>query len=249
MFTSAADRERFVTEAEAWVSLGLHPNVWRLLPRPHGGRPSRVFAQYVTGGSLQERLHDRRLYRGGRVGRLTRIMDVAVQTARGLAQAHGRGLVHQDVKPDDVLFDDHGQDLTAKVADFGPARAQAATGARPEGERPSDRTLLVPTAGLTPVFASPEQPVRKALGRCSDTCSFAVSVLQMFTGGVDRTTGSAAGEVLTAYRADGPRRRGLRTPWPACSGGAWSRTRPVPPDGGRRRRLAGARRPGPDHRL
>ncbi|EFE79217.1 protein kinase [Streptomyces filamentosus] len=209
LFTSAADRERFVTEAETWVSLGLHPNVCGCYyVRTMGGIP-RVFAEYVTGGSLQEWIHDRRLYRGTRRKALARIMDVAIQTAWGLAHAHDRGLVHQDVKPDNVLLDDHGQDLTAKVTDFGLARAQAATGTRPEGERPSDRTLLVPTAGLTPVFASPEQLARKALGRRSDIYSFAVSVLQMFTGGVDWTIGSAAGEVLTAYRADGPRRRGL----------------------------------------
>ncbi|MGW1295414.1 protein kinase domain-containing protein [Streptomyces sp. NPDC002533] len=206
LFRSAADRERFVTEAETWVSLGLHPNVCSCYyVRTMGGIP-RVFAEYVSGGSLQEWIHDRRLYRGTRRKALARIMDVAIQTARGLAHAHDRGLVHQDVKPDNVLLDDHGQDLTAKVTDFGLARARATASG---GELSSVRTELVPTAGLTPVYASPEQLARKALGPRSDIYSFAVTVLQMFTGGVHWTVGSAAGDALTAHRAHGPKERGL----------------------------------------
>ncbi|APS17834.1 hypothetical protein TK78_01950 [Streptomyces sp. Tue 6075] len=68
LFTSAADRERFVTAAETRVSLGLHPNVRACsYVRTMGGLP-RVFAEYVTGWSLHERLHDRRPYRGAPEG-------------------------------------------------------------------------------------------------------------------------------------------------------------------------------------
>ncbi len=210
LFTSAADRERFVNEAETWVSLGLHPNVCSCFyVRTMGGIP-RVFAEYVPGGSLREWIDDRRLYQGGHQEALARITDVAIQVAWGLAHAHDRGLVHQDMKPDNVLLDGYGpQDLTAKVTDFGLARAQATAGTRPEGGRPSDRTVLVPTGGMTRAYASPEQLAGKALGRRSDIYSFAVSVLEMFTGGVNWMIGSVAGEVLTACRTDGPEEDGL----------------------------------------
>lgn len=210
LFTSAADRERFVDEAETWVSLGLHPNVCSChYVRTMGGIP-RVFAEYVPGGSLREWIDDRRLYQGGRQEALARIMDVAIQVAWGLTHAHDRGLVHQDVKPDNILLDGYGsQDLAAKVTDFGLARARATAGTRSEGDRPSDRTVMVPTGGMTRAYASPEQLAGKSLGRRSDIYSFAVAVLEMFTGGVNWMIGSVAGEVLTAYRADGPEEDGL----------------------------------------
>ncbi|MGW7342576.1 WD40 repeat domain-containing serine/threonine protein kinase [Streptomyces sp. NPDC054854] len=210
LFTSAVDRERFVNEAETWVSLGLHPNVCSCYyVRTMGGIP-RVFAEYVPGGSLREWIDDRRLYQGGHQEALARIMDVAIQVAWGLAHAHDRGLVHQDVKPDNVLLDGHGpQDLAAKVTDFGLARARAAAGTQSGGDRPSDRTVMVPTGGMTRAYASPEQLAGKALGRRSDIYSFAVSILEMFTGGVNWMIGSVAGEVLTAYRAGGPEEDGL----------------------------------------
>ncbi|WP_327350497.1 WD40 repeat domain-containing serine/threonine protein kinase [Streptomyces sp. NBC_01304] len=209
-FTSAADRERFITEAETWVSLGLHPNVCSCYyVRTMGGIP-RVFAEYVAGGSLREWINDRRLYEGGRQEALARILDVSIQVAWGLEHAHGRGLVHQDVKPDNVLIDgDDPQDLMAKVSDFGLARAQATARMRPEGGNASDKTIMVPTGGMTRAYASPEQLAGQALGRRSDIYSFAVSVLEMFTGGVTWMIGSAAGEVLAVYRAGGPEEDGL----------------------------------------
>ncbi|WP_435972846.1 protein kinase domain-containing protein [Streptomyces sp. Qhu_M48] len=210
LFTGAVDRERFVDEAETWVSLGLHPNVCSCYyVRTMGGVP-RVFAEYVPGGSLREWIDDRRLYQGGRQKALARIMDVAIQVSWGLAHAHDRGLVHQDVKPDNILLDgDVSQDLAAKVTDFGLARARATAGTRSAGDSSSDRTVRVPTGGMTRAYASPEQLAGRALGRRSDIYSFAVSVLEMFTGGVTWMIGSVAGEVLTAYRAGGPEDDGL----------------------------------------
>ncbi|MDG4857657.1 protein kinase [Streptomyces sp. T-3] len=210
-FRSAADRERFTTEAETWVSLGLHPNVCSCYyVRTMGGIP-RVFAEYVPGGSLREWINDRRLYGGGRQEALTRILDLAIQVAWGLEHAHSRRLVHQDVKPGNILIEgDSPQELTAKVTDFGLARAQATARRWVEGgDRSSHKTVMVPTGGMTRAYASPEQLAGQALGRRSDVYSFAVSVLEMFTGGVTWMVGSAAREVLAAYRAAGPEEDGL----------------------------------------
>lgn len=83
LFRTAADQDRFTAEAEIWVSLGLHPNVCGChYVRVLDGLP-RVFAEYVTGGSLRDWIGDRRLYAGGRTTALGRILDVAVQCARG----------------------------------------------------------------------------------------------------------------------------------------------------------------------
>ncbi|MGW2778663.1 protein kinase domain-containing protein [Streptomyces olivaceoviridis] len=212
LFRDEADQERFVREAETWVGLELHPHLCGChYVRTIGGVP-RVFAEYVDGGSLRESIDDGRLYQGARDEVVGRILDIAVQVARGLAHAHLSGVVHQDVKPGNVLLDRRG---TAKITDFGLARARH-FGTRPT---PSDRvadgaalggaaldaaTLLVTHGGMTPAYASPEQVRGAPLSRRTDVWSFAVSVLEMFTGAVTWGVGSAAGAALAAYRLSPP---------------------------------------------
>jgi serine/threonine protein kinase len=74
-------REQFVEEAEAWVSLGLHPNLCCChYVRRLDGLPM-VFAEYVPGGSLRSWITDGRLYEGTADEVLRRVLDVAVQFA------------------------------------------------------------------------------------------------------------------------------------------------------------------------
>ena len=80
-----------------------------------------VFAEYVAGGSLHDWIVDRKLTR------LEDILDVAIQFAWGLDAVHEAGLVHQDVKPGNVLLTPNG---VVKVTDFGLARVHAAWPAR-----------------------------------------------------------------------------------------------------------------------
>ena len=209
LFASAADQERFVAEAEAWVSLGLHPNICAChYVRVLGGIP-RVFAEYVEGGSLREWIDDGRLYAGRGSQATARILDLAIQTAWGLHHAHERGLVHQDVKPANVLIA-VGADgtLTAKVTDFGLARARASVAPTLGSDAAAVAgapgvSVLVPSGGLTRAYASPEQTEGRPLGRRSDIFSFAASVLELFTGGVVWMFGPAAGEALAAIRTEG----------------------------------------------
>uniref|UniRef100_A0AAU2UZP4 Protein kinase n=1 Tax=Streptomyces sp. NBC_00003 TaxID=2903608 RepID=A0AAU2UZP4_9ACTN len=192
LFQTPEQRRLFIREAETWVSVGLHPHVCGChYVRVLGGVP-RVFAEYVPGGSLRAWIRDRRLYAGGPAQALARILDLAVQTAWGLQHAHERGLVHQDVKPANVLLDTDG---TAKVTDFGIARARVAGG----GE-------LVPGGGMTMAYASPEQAAGAPLSRRTDIYSFAVSVFEMFTGEVSWLMGPVVGESLTAFRTGSPGR-------------------------------------------
>ncbi|WP_338693448.1 protein kinase [Streptomyces sp. Q6] len=201
-------REQFVAEAETWVSLGLHPHVCTChYVRTLDGVP-RVFAEYVHGGSLGDWIRDRRLYRGDARDALARVLDVAVQCAWGLAHAHSHGLVHQDVKPANVLIGTAGEHgITAKVTDFGLARARAAAfDESTDDAAPDDESVLVSFGGLTRAYASPEQFDRAPLGRRTDVYSYAVSLLEMFTGALTWRVGVAAAEALDAYLAQPARR-------------------------------------------
>lgn len=198
-------RASILRETEAWASLGLHPHVvtchYAILV---DGVPW-IFAELVEGGSLADWIEDRRLYAGPEP--LARVLQVATQVALGLDHAHERGLVHQDVKPANVLMTPDG---VAKVTDFGLARgAGLHDDADGEGEGVAvgggKRTLVGRFAGMTPAYASPEQAAASALRaaasmtRRTDVWSWACAVLEMFAGAHTWGLGPRAGAGLAAY--------------------------------------------------
>src|SRR5204863_2813314 len=105
--------ERFRHEARAVAALS-HPNIVTVIDRgEHEGRQFIVF-EYVDGENLK-RLIERR-----GPAPVATALELAIQIARGLSFAHQQGLVHRDVKPQNVLLNGDGQ---AKVTDFGIARS------------------------------------------------------------------------------------------------------------------------------
>ena len=105
--------ERFRREARAAASLS-HPNIATVIDRgEHEGRQFIVF-EYVDGGSLKELIERRG------AAPVATALELAMQIAKGLSFAHQQGLIHRDVKPQNVLMNGDGQ---AKVTDFGIARS------------------------------------------------------------------------------------------------------------------------------
>ncbi|MBF8185386.1 protein kinase [Nonomuraea sp. K274] len=204
----------FEAEAATWVGLGEHPHTVNCVyVRRLDGVP-RVFAEWLDGGSLAEAVRDGHLYAGGPREALRRILDIAVQTAWGLRHAHRHGIVHQDVKPANVLLAGDG---TAKITDFGLARARAAAG---EGTVvPQGASVLAGYGGMTPAYCSPEQAEAAAwsedsgrpradLTRATDTWSWALTVLEMFAGHPPCRYGQTAAEVFAAFVSAGPSAEG-----------------------------------------
>ncbi len=174
----------FHSECSVWSDIGLHPYVASCYySRAIEGLPC-VIAEYCPGGSLQDAMTTRSIYRGEEENCLARLLSISASTAWGLARAHESGLIHCDVKPGNMLLTDHG---TAKIADFGLAVAF----------RPSQ--LDAKAAGLTVVFASPEQIRGEPLTPVADVWSWAASMLAIFTGGVTWESGAACGAVLAEF--------------------------------------------------
>ncbi|MCI0407321.1 MAG: serine/threonine-protein kinase, partial [Acidobacteria bacterium] len=186
-FRDEASQRNFLSELQTWLDLPEHPHLLACRFFRTVGDELAIFAEYVEGGSLEAWIAERRLTQ------LEPILDVAIQFAWGLHAAHELGLVHQDVKPGNVLMSPDG---VAKVSDFGLARARAAAGERDAGSRQS---VLLSCGGMTEAYCSPEQAAYHPLSRKTDIWSFGVSVLEMFTGGVTWKGGMIAGEVLESY--------------------------------------------------
>ena len=178
----------FVREAQTWVGLGAHPHVVSCyFVRQIDGLP-RVFAEYVPGGSLADWLAAER-------PRLRRVLDVAIQMSWGLAHAHAAGLVHQDVKPANVMMTPTG---VAKLTDFGLARARSL----------ADGTVAA-TGACTPMYAAPEQLEHRPLTTACDVFAWAVTVVEMLVGSAGWSLGPGAPEVWRAHLAET-----ASEPWP-----------------------------------
>ena len=156
--------ERFRREALGVASLS-HPNVVQVYDRgvSEDGR-YYIAMEYVPGGTLKDRI-----VRHGPLPPDT-ALAVAVQAAEALGAAHERGLIHRDVKPQNVLVTASGD---VKVADFGIARAAAA-------DVISATSVVLGTAR----YMSPEQAMGREVGPPSDLYSLGVVLYEMLTGEV-----------------------------------------------------------------
>jgi len=156
--------QRFRSEARAVAQLA-HPNIVTVIDRGEDAGCQFIVFEYVDGENLKELVA-----RNGRLP-VRRAVELAIAVADGLAFAHQQGLVHRDVKPQNVLLSGEGE---VKVTDFGIARSlEAEHGVTQTG------TVLG-----TSNYLSPEQAGGKPVTPATDVYSLGVVLWELLTGDV-----------------------------------------------------------------
>jgi serine/threonine protein kinase len=181
-------RERFQREAQAIAALN-HPHICTLHEiGDDDGRPYLVL-ELLEGETLRARL------RRGAVP-TEQLTDWGAQVADALDAAHRKGVLHRDLKPDNIWVGPGGH---LKVLDFGLARLDT-----PDTAAPEDKTLTSPgmTLGTIP-YMSPEQARGEALDARSDLFSFGAVFYEMATGRAAFPAKSAI-EVMAAILKENP---------------------------------------------
>ncbi len=164
--------KRFELEAKAASRL-VHPNTITVYDFGREGELLYIVMELLQGGSLEELI--------SQSGQLDpeRASLIAIQVCKSLAEAHSKGIVHRDIKPDNIFLQaiEAERDLV-KVLDFGVAKLR---------DRGGMQDVTLTQAGIifgTPKYMSPEQAKAKTLDGRTDLYSLGVVIYEMLMGDV-----------------------------------------------------------------
>ncbi|NNE99345.1 MAG: protein kinase, partial [Pyrinomonadaceae bacterium] len=207
---------RFVQEAKAASALN-HPNIITIHEIDEADGAQYIALEYIEGETLTERLKNKL--------RFDEALNIATQIASALDAAHSAGIVHRDIKPDNVMIR---KDGIVKILDFGIAKLLGGLGdsvtgrrgdAKPTAAGEDDNTLIaasprpqVPvspktTPGMiigTANYMSPEQAKGKEVDSRTDIFSFGVLLYQMISGDLP-FQGESPLEIIGSILKDEPK--------------------------------------------
>ena len=180
-------RRRFLREARTAAAV-THPNL--ITVHEIGEADSRIFIamELVTGRTLRRRLDE------GRVP-VDEALRIAREVSRGVAVAHDRGVIHRDLKPDNVMLGDDG---TVKVLDFGLAKRRASDPQSADTQTEEGRIVG------TPEYMSPEQAAGIAVDERSDVFALGVTFYELWSG-QRPFSGRSSAEVIASVLRDTPK--------------------------------------------
>jgi serine/threonine-protein kinase len=176
--------QRFQQEAEFAASLGAHPNIVDIYDIGQDDDLHYIVMEFIDGAVLKELIERRRRFS------VPEAFALGQQVASALDFAHKRGLIHRDVKPQNILITDDGQ---AKVTDFGIARSVTT----------SQLTRTGMVIGTVHYF-SPEQAQGAPLAAQSDIYSLGVILYEMLTGHLPFDAENAIGVAMQHVHSPPP---------------------------------------------
>jgi len=159
---AAEEKTRFVREAQAAAALD-HPNICTIYEIDEVKGKTFIAMAFIKGQSLNDKIKSAPL-------RLEEVLDIGMQVAQGLEEAHEKGVFHRDIKSSNIMVTDKGQ---AKIMDFGIAKLAGGT----EITRPA-------TFMGTVAYMSPEQASAEPLDHRTDIWSLGVVLYEILTGQV-----------------------------------------------------------------
>jgi len=157
------EKARFIQEAKAAAKLS-HANIAQVYEIGEEEGRLYIVMEYVSGGSLRDVLDEAK----GKSLPLEKVLTWVQQTAEGLAEAHSHGIIHRDIKPDNLMLTEKGQ---VKITDFGLARLETAT-----------RLTASGTTLGTVNYMSPELITGKDVDHRSDLFSLGATFYELLTG-------------------------------------------------------------------
>jgi WD40 repeat protein len=179
MLEKKSNFARILREANSWTELGLHPNIaYCYYVRNIEGVP-HIFVEYVDGGNLKGWIQE------GKCIDYRTSLDLAIQFCHGMEHAHSKGMIHRDVKPENILMT---QDGILKITDFGLVRGEETIKGEDQsnhsGSQEEDSSLTVVGAEMgTWGYMSPEQKENPhGVDERTDIFAFGICLYEMFCG-------------------------------------------------------------------
>ena len=184
---------RFEQEAQAAGALN-HPNILSIYHiGTHEGAPY-IVSELLEGETLRERMASGALPQ-------RKAIDYGLQIAKGLAAAHEKGIVHRDIKPDNIFITDDGR---VKILDFGLAKLTSAAHGTSQTEVPTRKVNTDPgTVMGTMGYMSPEQLKGQQIDHRSDIFSFGAILYEMLSG-KRAFRGDSMAETMSAILREDP---------------------------------------------
>jgi non-specific serine/threonine protein kinase len=158
--SDSAEKERFIHEAKAASALN-HPNITTIHEVDEFEGQMFIVMEYCEGRTLKQMIEKETLS-------VKKVLDIAIHVSEGLTSAHSKGVVHRDIKSDNIMVSPEGQ---VKIMDFGLAKLKGATKLTKSGS----------TLG-TAAYMSPEQASGEEVDQRSDIFSFGVVLYELLTG-------------------------------------------------------------------
>src|SRR5258706_14701523 len=195
-FTQDQERlRRFEQEARATSALN-HPNILTIFEIGENDGRHYIVTEFIDGQTLAQRIAPGPL-------KLGETLNIGEQIASALSAAHGAGIVHRDVKPENIMIRSDG---IMKILDFGLAKL-AQTQSLPSRPEDSTRVVVKTNAGVvmgTVAYMSPEQARGLSLDARTDIWSLGVVIYQMLTGSVP-FSGATSSDILVSILEREPR--------------------------------------------
>jgi len=186
--SDTADRKRFLKEAQRASALN-HPNIGSMFDVVEHNGELWLVMEYIDGETLRHRLH--------RPVSIEEFFTMAAQCCEGLAAAHEKGIIHGDIKPENIMITAGNR---VKILDFGVARR--AWGSNPEDVTRSMETMA--TSGGTPAYMAPEVLLQKHDDGRSDIFSIGVVFYEMLGGEQPFRTASIATTIARIIHEEPP---------------------------------------------